>query len=61
MFNIAGNKYRMVVWINYQHRIVYVSLSARKKITTRSTLGRCRTMTASIKPIRPEADYDAAL
>ena len=23
-FDIAGNKYRLVVWINYAHRIVYV-------------------------------------
>jgi mRNA interferase HigB len=24
VFNIAGNKYRIVVWINYAYRIVYV-------------------------------------
>jgi mRNA interferase HigB len=24
VFNIAGNKYRVVVWINYPYRIVYV-------------------------------------
>lgn len=24
VFNIAGNKYRLVVWINYGYRIVYV-------------------------------------
>ena len=24
IFNIAGNKYRLVVWINYPFRIVYV-------------------------------------
>jgi len=23
-FNIAGNKYRIVVWINYAYRVVYV-------------------------------------
>jgi mRNA interferase HigB len=23
-FNIAGNKYRLVVWINYPYRVVYV-------------------------------------
>jgi len=23
-FNIAGNKYRLVVWINYGYRVVYV-------------------------------------
>lgn len=24
VFNIGGNKYRMVVWINYPYRVVYV-------------------------------------
>jgi len=24
VFNIAGNKYRIVVWINYVYRIVYI-------------------------------------
>lgn len=24
VFNIAGNKYRLVVWINYPYRIMYV-------------------------------------
>jgi mRNA interferase HigB len=24
VFNIAGNKYRIVVWINYPHRVVYI-------------------------------------
>ena len=24
VFNIAGNKYRIVVWINYDYRIVYI-------------------------------------
>ncbi len=24
VFNIAGNKYRLVVWINYSYRIVYI-------------------------------------
>jgi mRNA interferase HigB len=24
VFNIAGNKYRIVVWIHYPHRVVYV-------------------------------------
>lgn len=24
VFNLAGNKYRIVVWINYPHRIVYI-------------------------------------
>ena len=24
VFNIAGNKYRIVVWINYSYRVVYI-------------------------------------
>jgi mRNA interferase HigB len=24
VFNVAGNKYRMVVWINYPYRVVYI-------------------------------------
>jgi mRNA interferase HigB len=24
VFNIAGNKYRIVVWINYGYRVVYI-------------------------------------
>ncbi len=24
VFNIAGNKYRLVVWVNYVYRVVYI-------------------------------------
>jgi mRNA interferase HigB len=24
VFNIGGNKYRVVAWINYPHRLVYI-------------------------------------
>jgi len=24
VFNIAGNKYRLVVWINYHYRVIYI-------------------------------------
>ena len=24
VFNVAGNKYRLIVWINYHYRVVYV-------------------------------------
>ncbi len=24
VFDIGGNKYRIVVWINYPHRVVYI-------------------------------------
>ena len=26
VFNVAGNKYRLVVWINYTYRVVYIRL-----------------------------------
>jgi mRNA interferase HigB len=31
VFNIAGNKYRLVVWINYPYRVVYVRLIGTHK------------------------------
>jgi mRNA interferase HigB len=24
VFNIAGNKYRLIIWINYPYRVVYI-------------------------------------
>jgi len=24
VFNIAGNKYRLIVWVNYAYRVVYI-------------------------------------
>ncbi|MBX2847323.1 MAG: type II toxin-antitoxin system HigB family toxin [Acidiferrobacterales bacterium] len=24
VFNIAGNKYRLIVWINYDYRVIYI-------------------------------------
>ena len=24
IFNVAGNKYRLIVWINYPYRVVYI-------------------------------------
>ena len=24
VFNVAGNKYRLVVWVNYAYRVVYI-------------------------------------
>ncbi len=32
VFNIAGNKYRIVVWINYSHRVVYVRFIGTHKM-----------------------------
>lgn len=31
-FNIAGNKYRIVVWINYSYRVVYIRFIGTHKM-----------------------------
>ena len=31
VFNIGGNKYRIVVWINYPYRVVYVRFGAHSQ------------------------------
>ena len=31
VFNVAGNKYRIVVWINYPYRVVYVRFIGRHR------------------------------
>lgn len=63
VFNIAGNKYRIVVWINYPYRVVYVRfigthvqydrIDAQRKYVRESRM--------DIKPIRTRRDYEAAL
>ncbi len=35
VFNIAGNKYRLVVWINYAYRVVYIRFIGTPGSTTR--------------------------
>jgi mRNA interferase HigB len=35
-FNIAGNKYRIVVWINYPYRVVYIRFIGTHRQTTQS-------------------------
>lgn len=32
IFNIAGNKYRIVVWINYPYRVVYIRFIGTHKM-----------------------------
>ncbi|MCY3852043.1 MAG: type II toxin-antitoxin system HigB family toxin [Gammaproteobacteria bacterium] len=32
VFNIAGNKYRIVVWINYPYRVVYIRFIGTHKM-----------------------------
>lgn len=32
VFNIAGNKYRIVVWVNYPYRVVYIRFIGTHKM-----------------------------
>lgn len=32
VFNLAGNKYRLVVWINYHYRVVYIRFIGTHKL-----------------------------
>ena len=40
VFNIAGNKYRLVVWINYPHRVVYVRFVGTHKDDDKVEIGK---------------------
>jgi HTH-type transcriptional regulator/antitoxin HigA len=60
VFNIAGNKYRLVTSINYPYGIVFVKLLAPTSSTTPSMHKLSRDI-MDIKPIRTDADYHAAL
>ena len=64
VFNLAGNKYRLVVWINYPYRVVYVRFIGTHRqydaIDAQTNLSRGE-ITMDIKPIRTQADYKATL
>jgi mRNA interferase HigB len=60
VFNIKGNDYRLVVSADFGKAIVWINGSARTRTTTRSTSPRC-SMTNDLKPIRSEADNEAAI
>ena len=58
MFNIKGNDYRLVVKINYPYQIIYVRFIGWHK--QYDAIDE-RTYEMNMKPIKLEADYDAAL
>lgn len=60
VFNITGNKYRLVTSISYPYGIVFVKFVARTSRTTPS-MHKLSRDSMDIKPIRTEADYQAAL
>lgn len=59
VFNIKGDDYRLVVAVDFERAIVWIKwVGAHKDYD--ETLGRC-SMATELKPIRSEADYDAAM
>lgn len=59
VFNIKGNDYRLVVSVDFEKPSSGSNGSELTEITTESTSGACNM--ADVKPIRSEADYEAAL
>src|SRR5512141_2237152 len=60
VFNIAGNKYRLVVWINYPYRVIYIRfLGTHKQYDKIDVLTYLEVMAMDIKPIRTKADHKA--
>lgn len=62
MFNIGGNKYRIVVWINYAYHVVYIRFVGTHAQYDRLTPKRSSgDTTMDIKPIKTKSDYRTAL
>ena len=65
MFNLAGNKSRLVVWINHPYRVVDIRLIGTHRqddAIDAQTIRPCEGMASmDIKPIRTRADHRAAL
>jgi HTH-type transcriptional regulator/antitoxin HigA len=68
VFNIASNKYRVVVWINYAYRVVYIRfVGTHEQYDRIDVQNRCsndlkkeRTK-VNVKVIKTDAEYRAAL
>jgi mRNA interferase HigB len=63
VFNIAGNKYRLLLWINYDHAVVYVRFIGTHNHYDEIDAPTIQqeTQAMDIKPIRTKADYRAVL
>lgn len=61
VFDIGGNRYRLIVRFDYRHRIGFVRFVGTHADYNRIDASRSRRPLMDIMPIRSEADYDAAL
>src|SRR5687767_1699717 len=61
VFNIAGNRFRIVVWINYPYRVVYVRFIGTHAEYDRIDAQVYEDGRMDIKPIRTKRDHEAAL
>src|ERR1700730_10803944 len=61
VFNVAGNKYRIVVWINYPYRVVYIRFIGTHRQYDSSTHRIFEISAMDILPIKSQRDYRRAL
>ena len=61
MFNIGGNRYRLMVRFDYARRIGFIRFIGTHAEYDRIDASKVQEVDMEIKPIRNEADYDAAL
>ena len=60
VFNITGNKYRLVAWINYEYKVVYIRfIGTHYQYDKINLMPEVNTM--DVKPIKTDADYRATL
>ena len=61
VFNIAGNKYRIVVWINYPYRVVYAVHRHAPAVRQDRCTSRLKVEAMEISPIKNQRDYRKVL
>ena len=61
VFNIGGNRYRLMVRFDYARRIGFIRFIGTHAEYDRIDASKVQEVDMEIKPIRNEADYDAAL
>jgi HTH-type transcriptional regulator/antitoxin HigA len=62
VFNIAGNKYRIVVWINYPYRVAYCPVHRHAPAVRQDRCtNRLKVDAMDISPIKNQRDYRKVL